>query len=75
MTRVCAGCRKIIGEKCPHCGAEAQPVSANAAGHAIEGTDFVCPECGRVFQQGEGGETHSLCGGCLQTERAKAVGR
>lgn len=75
MTRVCAVCRKIIGEKCPRCGTEAQPVRVNAVGHAIAGTDFVCLQCGDVFQQGEGGETPLLCDECLQPERAKAVGR
>ena len=75
MTRICSVCRSVIGEKCAHCGAEAQPLNVNAAGHPIPGSDFLCPQCGRRFPQGDGGETSGLCKACLQIERGKAAGR
>jgi hypothetical protein len=75
MTRVCSVCRKVLGEKRPACGGEAQPLNVNAAGHPIVGTEFLCPQCNRRFGQGEGGETSGLCKACLQIERGKAVGR
>jgi len=75
MTRLCAECGKIVGEKCSRCGAKAEPVSVSGTGHAIVGTDFICSECGYRFPQGEGGETHTLCESCVAQVRKAGAGR
>jgi hypothetical protein len=75
MTRLCAECGKILGEKCSRCGAKAEPVSVNATGHAIIGTDFVCESCGFRFPQGEGGDTHTLCDSCVAIARTVGAGQ
>jgi hypothetical protein len=75
MTQLCAECGQILGEKCGRCGAKAEPVSVNALGHAIVGTDFLCPQCGFRFPQGESGETHTLCESCVVLVRKAGAGR
>ncbi len=72
MTRLCAVCKHVLGEKCAGCGAEATPLEVNARGHALVGAEFLCPTCGHQFPQGDGGETYGLCGECLKLERRKA---
>jgi hypothetical protein len=56
MTRRCAWCEKILGEKCPFCGLEAK------AGD-VEGLHFSC-FCAAVFEKGQGGTTHTICDDC-----------
>lgn len=72
MTRVCAQCKAVIGEKCVRCGSEATPVQANSNGHAVAGTEFDCPSCGHHFPQGDGGETGGMCERCFDAELRKA---
>ena len=72
MTRVCAVCKGVLGEKCARCGAESTPLEVNARGHALVGAEFVCPKWGSRFPQGDGGQTYGLCQECLKTERRKA---
>jgi DNA-directed RNA polymerase subunit RPC12/RpoP len=72
MIRICTHCKRMIGEKCVRCGAEAVPTKVNSQDHALVGTEFDCPGCGHHFPQGEGGETGALCEACLDAELRKA---
>jgi hypothetical protein len=72
MTRICTWCKRVIGERCAECGAEATPVKAISQGHPLVGTDFDCPACGHHFTQGEGGETGGMCERCFDAELRRA---
>ncbi len=71
MTRLCAVCKGVLGEKCSRCGVEATPVEVNARGHALVGAEFVCPSSGYRFTQGDGGQTYGLCEQRLGVARRK----
>lgn len=77
MTRYCAACEAVLGEKCSQCGSEAAPINVNAKGHPIAGTDFLCVNatCGHRFAQGDGGNTYGLCDSCKNAALRKAVRR
>ncbi len=70
MTRLCAVCKQVLGEKCARCGAEATPLEVNARGHALVRAEFFCPACGHRFSQGDGGPT-----GCAASVSGSRDGR
>lgn len=72
MTRVCAYCKEVLGEKCVTCGAEAVPVHADPGSSAPAAQDFECPACRHRFCRGEGGETGGMCEACFDEELRKA---
>lgn len=73
MTRVCSRCQCVLGEKCRRCGTEAQPITVNASGNAVVGTEFLCPNCNYKFGQGDGGKTNGLCPTCLEAARREVA--
>jgi hypothetical protein len=58
----CSWCRAEFGEKCSGCGS-ARIVSAGER-------EWVCQECGLVFEEGQGGISSTICPEC----RAKIKG-
>ncbi|MFB3924197.1 MAG: hypothetical protein ACE145_20945 [Terriglobia bacterium] len=72
MKRVCAACRKNLGEKCAKCGCETPQILATAADGDLK--SFRCPECREKWISGQDGETHGLCESCFeQGKRALAA--
>ena len=63
MRIICMDCGKPMGEKCPQCGA--QPLEVRGKFH--------CQNCGYVFEQGQGGTTHSLCEPCRMIRREREI--
>lgn len=75
MTHLCSACERFLRETCPACGRDSQAINANAAGHPVPGTDFLCSNCGLRFPMGEGGESHEICEQCgPMAQSAKAAG-
>lgn len=59
MTRICAWCRAIVGEKCPLCGEEAR-LMENVNSYVCQ--NMACEITG--FYPGMGGETDTICDEC-----------
>jgi hypothetical protein len=73
MTQVCMCCGKIYGEKCPKCGAIAQPLTLSTRERR-----YGCPtkRClVNTFPPGDGGETHGVCDSCskLDEEQQRVI--
>ena len=66
MTRQCADCKIIMGEKCPVCGSQ-NLVLLNREGDLPPDT-FECHNH-HEFQEGAGGITHGICDPCLEKRR------
>ncbi len=64
MTRICAKCKKYLGEKCPHCGS--LEVSKLPDAQQTYPAVFRCAACRNHFTEGNGGKTHTLCEDCIQ---------
>ena len=63
MTRLCMDCGAELGERCCRCGSV---VIAKA-----DSTPYLeCLNCKLQFSKGQGGETHGLCGVCLNARLA-----
>lgn len=72
MTRVCAYCKDVLGEKCVRCGADAVAVHADAQSNTPAGQDFECLACRHRFTRGEGGVTGGMCERCFDAALRKA---
>ena len=66
MTRQCADCKIIMGEKCPECGSE-NLVLLNTE-NDLPPDMFECP-LHHIFPEGEGGITTGICESCLEKRR------
>lgn len=73
MTRQCANCKLILGEKCPTCGSE-NLIVLNREDDLPPDT-FECHNCHHEFQEGEGGTTHAICDSCLEKQRQELLER
>ena len=60
MTVVCQYCQKVIREKCPKCGAEAEKVEG---GWRCVNVAIVPPHV-TFFTEGAGGISHGVCCDC-----------
>ena len=71
MTRQCADCKIIMGEKCGECGSEKLHLLASLYGFS-DPDWFECPK-GHVFQEGMTLDppqiTHGICDSCLEKRR------
>ena len=63
MISQCAWCEKVVGVKCSGCGSPARMSGINGLS--------ICENlnCARIFGADEGGVTHEICAGCLETAR------
>lgn len=68
MTRLCMDCGIILGEKCPHCGCILVRAWLTLF-RKRERYQCLHPNCGRKFNPGQGGITHTLCQPCLRIRR------
>ena len=66
MTRQCADCKLIMGEKCHICGSQ-NLILLNREGDLPPDT-FECHK-NHQFQEGQGGVTHGICDSCLEKRR------
>jgi hypothetical protein len=69
MTRFCMDCKKLLGEKCPHCG------SLDIASDNPEQTCFHCRHCGQSFTEGQGGSTDGCCSTCIDKRNCEITAR
>ncbi|KKL90610.1 hypothetical protein LCGC14_1903000 [marine sediment metagenome] len=74
MTRQCADCKIIMGEKCPECGSEKLLLIDSAEVPDVEVPDWwECTKCDHIFQEGMTLDppqiTHGICDPCLEKRR------
>ena len=77
MTRQCADCKIIMGEKCGECGSEELLLIDSAEVPDVEVPDWwECPK-GHVFQEGMTLDppqiTHGICDSCLEKRRQEVL--
>lgn len=84
MTRRCSWCGAWLSEKCPRCGSllllSYVPTSRRIWCYIFQPDDsdkpklrFECQQCGKCFDEGDGGTTSTICKRCTIQSKQEAT--